>query len=144
MTAYDSLHSDWTTTFFSSSLTSPSFCLLLWLTTWLGSVSESELLYKWWFTANQSILATRPLRLMTSNFIFQMDTCGYGPYVTSSPQRGWFCHLRLLPVLASTVILRSESSGPHDHILLSQIQDSPNLVGQVPIFISPRNRVVWL
>jgi hypothetical protein len=31
-----------------------------------------------------------------------------------------------------------------DHILLSQIQDSPNLEGQVPIFISPRNRVAWL
>jgi hypothetical protein len=32
----------------------------------------------------------------------------------------------------------------HDHILLSQIRDSPNLEGQVPVFISPRNRVVQL
>jgi hypothetical protein len=32
----------------------------------------------------------------------------------------------------------------HDHILLSQVSDSPNLVGQVPVFISPRNRVVQL
>jgi hypothetical protein len=31
--------------------------------------------------------------------------------------------------------------GTHDHILLSQIRDSPNLEGHVPIFISPRNRV---
>jgi hypothetical protein len=34
--------------------------------------------------------------------------------------------------------------GTHDHILLSQIRDSPNLEGQVPVFISPRNRVAQL
>jgi hypothetical protein len=47
-------------------------------------------------------------------------------------------------VLASAVILRSESCGTHDHILLSQIRDSPNLEGQVPVLISPRNRVARL
>jgi hypothetical protein len=31
-----------------------------------------------------------------------------------------------------------------DHILLSQIRDSPDLEGQSPVFISPRNRVVRL
>jgi hypothetical protein len=36
------------------------------------------------------------------------------------------------------------SSGTHDHILLSHIGDSPNLEGHVPVFISPRNRVVRL
>jgi hypothetical protein len=41
-------------------------------------------------------------------------------------------------------ILRSESRGAHDHILLSQIRDSPNLEGQVPVVISPRNRVARL
>jgi hypothetical protein len=54
------------------------------------------------------------------------------------------CHLESLLVLASAVILGSESLGTHDHILLSQIQDSPNLEGQVPVFISPRNRVAPL
>jgi hypothetical protein len=44
-------------------------------------------------------------------------------------------------VLASVVILGSESHGTHNHILLSQIRDSPNLEGQVPVFISPRERV---
>jgi hypothetical protein len=34
--------------------------------------------------------------------------------------------------------------GTRDHILLSQIRDSPNLEGQVPVFISPRNRVAQL
>jgi hypothetical protein len=37
-----------------------------------------------------------------------------------------------------------DSRGTCDHILLSQIRDSPNLEGQVPIFISPRNRVARL
>jgi hypothetical protein len=41
-------------------------------------------------------------------------------------------------------ILGSESRGTHNHILLSQIRDSPHLEGQVPVFISPRNRVAQL
>jgi hypothetical protein len=89
--------------------------------------SESELLYGWRFTANQFVLATSPLRLTTSNFIFQLNTCGYIPYVISSLTRGWVCRLQLLLILASAYILRSESRGTHDHILLSQIRDSPNL-----------------
>jgi hypothetical protein len=47
-------------------------------------------------------------------------------------------------VLASAFILRSESRGTHDHILLSQIRDFPNLEVQGPIFIFPRNRVAGL
>jgi hypothetical protein len=46
----------------------------------------------------------------------------------------------LLLVLASAVILGSESRKTLDHILLSQIRDSPILEGQVPVFISPRTR----
>jgi hypothetical protein len=42
------------------------------------------------------------------------------------------------------VICGSESHGTHDHILLSHIRHSPNLEGQVPVFISPRNRVAQL
>jgi hypothetical protein len=45
--------------------------------------------------------------------------------ITSSLMRGCGCHLQLLPVLASTFILGSESHGTRDHILLSQIQDFP-------------------
>jgi hypothetical protein len=58
--------------------------------------------------------------------------------------RGWACHLQLLLVLANAVILRSESCGIHDHILLSQIRDSPNLEGQAPVFISSWNMVAQL
>jgi hypothetical protein len=64
--------------------------------------------------------------------------------VTSSLTRGWVCRLQLLLALASAVILRSEFRGTHDHILLSQIRDPPNLEGQVPVFIFPRNRVAQL
>jgi hypothetical protein len=46
----------------------------------------------------------------------------------------------MLPVLASIVILRFDSCGTID-ILLSQIRDSPNLEGQGPIFVAPKNRV---
>jgi hypothetical protein len=45
---------------------------------------------------------------------------------------------------ASAVILRPESRGTHDHILLSQIRDFRNLEGQVPLFISPITTVAQL
>jgi hypothetical protein len=77
-------------------------------------------------------------------FFFQVHPYGHSPYVTSSLTRGWVCRLQLLLALARAVILGSESHGTHDHILLSQIRDSPNLEGQVPVFIPPRNRVVQL
>jgi hypothetical protein len=54
------------------------------------------------------------------------------------------CCLQLLLVLASTAILGSEPCGTHDCVLLSQIRDSPNIEGQVPVFISPKNRVAQL
>jgi hypothetical protein len=74
----------------------------------------------------------------------QLNTGGYSPYVTSTLTRGWVCRLQFLLVLASAFILRSNSRGNHGNILLSQIWDSLKLEGQVPVFISPRNRVAWL
>jgi hypothetical protein len=107
-------------------------------------MSQSELLYEMRFTTNQFVLATSPLRLTTSNFSFQLNTCFCSPYVTPSLMKGWVCRLQLLLVLASSVILRSKSSGTHDYIFLSQILDSPNLESQVPVFIFPRTRVARL
>jgi hypothetical protein len=83
-----------------------------------------------------------PLRL-TTEYIFS-TTCCRSPNVTSSLTRGWVCRLPSLLVLASAFILGSESHGTYDHILLSQIRDSPNLKGQVPLFIWPKNKVVQL
>jgi hypothetical protein len=102
------------------------------------------LLYDWRFTAYQFVLATGPLRLTTGKFIFKLNTCGYSPYVTFSLARRWVCRIQLLLILASAAILRPESRGTLDHILLSQIRDSSKLEDQVPIYISPRNRVAWL
>jgi hypothetical protein len=87
-------------------------------------------------------LADNPLQTHDHNFIFLLNTCGYSSYVTSCLTRVWVCRLQLLLVLASTVVLKSEYRGTHDHILLSDIRDPPpNLEGQVPIFISPRHWV---
>jgi hypothetical protein len=47
------------------------------------------------------------------------------------------CSLQLLLAITSAVILGSESHRTHDHMLLSQIRDSCNLEGQVPIFSYP-------
>jgi hypothetical protein len=104
----------------------------------------SGLLDGWRFTANQLVLATSLLRPTTIIFIFQLNTCGYTPYVTTFLTRGWVCNLQLLLGLASAVIHKCESRETHDHILLSQFRDSPNMEGQVPVFISPRNRVALL
>jgi hypothetical protein len=104
--------------------------------TLLSSVTNSsvyfvrELLYDWQFTANQFVLATSPFRLMASIFFFRMNICFHSFYVTSSLTRGRVYRLQLLLVLASAVILRSESHGTYDRILLFQIRDSSNLGGQ--------------
>jgi hypothetical protein len=52
----------------------------------------------------------------------QLQFCWCGAL---SLMRGPVYHLQLLLVLASTVILGSNSSGTRDHILLSQIRDFP-------------------
>jgi hypothetical protein len=91
-----------------------------------------------------TLLGYKPLETHGQTFFLQLNSCGHSLYVTSSLTRGWVCRLELLLGLTSAVILKSESSGTHDHILPSQIRDSPNLVGQVPVFISPRNRVAKL
>jgi hypothetical protein len=73
--------------------------------------------------------------------IRQLWVCWCG---APSLTRGQVCHLQLLLALASAVILGSESHRTHDHISPSQIWDSPNLVGQVPVSMSPRNMVARL
>jgi hypothetical protein len=99
---------------------------------------ESDFLYDWQRGVNRTLRPTDRI------VVFKMNAYGYRPYVTSFLTRGWVCRLQLLLGLASAIILRSESSGTHDRILLSQIRDFPNLEGQVPVFIPPRNRVAWL
>jgi hypothetical protein len=92
--------------------------------------SLSPICSSWW----QAPWDSRPV-------IFSNITASY---VTSSLIRGCVCRLQLLLVLASIVNLRSESRGTHDHNLPSQIRDSPDLEGQLPVFISLRNSVARL
>jgi hypothetical protein len=101
------------------------------------SESESELLYDWWFTANQFVLATSPLRPTTRIFIFQLNTCNYNPYVTSSMMRGWVCHLQLLMVFASTVIHRSESHRTHHHHHHLRFETPPTWRARSPYLYPP-------
>jgi hypothetical protein len=115
-------------------------CLLKRLPPLFQTESESELLYDRQYTANQLDLATRPLRLTTSNFIYQLNTWDHSPYIIFSLMRGWVYRLQLLLVISSLINLRSESRGTNDHILLSQIRDSPNFVDKIPLFIFPRNK----
>jgi hypothetical protein len=83
-------------------------------------------------------LGDKPLETHGQYFL-QLNTCGHSPYESSSLTRGWVCRLQLLLALASAVILRSESGGNHDHILLSQIRD-PQPESQAPVFISSQEQ----
>jgi hypothetical protein len=75
---------------------------------------SQELLYDGQSTPDQFVLAPSHLRPTTSTFFFQLNTCGYSPYITSSR----VCRLHLLLILASAVIPGFKSRGTHDHILL--------------------------
>jgi hypothetical protein len=135
-------------------------CLLFWVTdliliyesvTYSASVHWLTLL-SWtlnYWTAfgillrmNDDSRRNRTLIRMNSRTIFRVRVTlrlAYSPYVTSSLTRRWICRLQLMMAFASAVILGSESRGNHDDILLSQIRNSPNLEGQVPVFLLPRN-----
>jgi hypothetical protein len=54
--------------------------------------SKSKLLYDWQVTANQFVLAPSSLRL-TTRYFFQLNPCGFIPYVTSSLACRWVCLL---------------------------------------------------
>jgi hypothetical protein len=53
------------------------------------------------------------------------------------------CRLQLLLALASAVILGSEFPRSHDHILLPEIREPPNLESQVPVHIPPTPETGW-
>jgi hypothetical protein len=82
-------------------------------------------------------LGDKPLETHDQRLFFQLNPCGQSAYVTSSLTRRWFCCLQLLLVLASAVILGSESRGTHDHILRSQIRDSPTWRARSPYLYPP-------
>jgi hypothetical protein len=56
------------------------------------SKSMSKILYDLWFTTNQFVLVSSPLRIAARVF-FQLNPCGHSPYVTSSLTIEWVCLL---------------------------------------------------
>jgi hypothetical protein len=88
--------------------------------------------------SRQSVcLGAKPLETHDHNF-FQLSTCGYSPYVTSPLTRGWVCCLQLLWSFWGLNLAGLMT------IFYCLRLDSPNLEGQVPIFISSRNRLAQL
>jgi hypothetical protein len=65
-------------------------------------------------------------------------------YTVSSLTRRQVSSFQLLLVLVSAAFLGSEFREIHAQILMSQFYDSLILVGHIPVFISPRNRVAQL
>jgi hypothetical protein len=65
-------------------LTAPSPCTLSQFSA--PTKSKSKLLYDWRFIANLFVFVSGPLRLTTRD-IFQLNSCGNSPYVTSSLTR---------------------------------------------------------
>jgi hypothetical protein len=75
-------------------------------------------------------------------FFRQLRVCYF---VAPSRQRGRVCKLLLLLAPTSAVLLGSQSRRtPQDKIYCLNSWNSPNLKGQVPTLIAPRNRVAKL
>jgi hypothetical protein len=90
------------------------------------------------FTTSHFVLATSPLRLTASYFIFQLNTCGYGPYLTSPLMTRWVSRLQLLLGLASAIILTSESHEIHDHTFYCLRFETPQSLGPGPRICIPQ------
>jgi hypothetical protein len=96
-------------------------------------------------TVNRPVcIGVKPHLGPKTRFLLLSDSCGFVDVGRLSDERRRVYRLQLLLALASAVNLGSKSRRTHVHILLSQIRDSPNLESQVPVFISPRNRVAQL
>jgi hypothetical protein len=54
---------------------------------WLLNQIKWNLFFDWWFTANQSVLASSSLT--QPQIFFQLNPCGHSPYVTFSLMRKW-------------------------------------------------------
>jgi hypothetical protein len=103
----------------------------------LKCCSEKFMFQRVKYVQSQSYLTTGGLQPISSSWrktpwdprpvfnSFQLNTCSFIPYVTSSLMRAWFCRLQLLLDFASGVILWSENCGTHDHIKMAQTWVSP-------------------
>jgi hypothetical protein len=83
-------------------------------------------------SVGQSVLVSSTHLALTTKFLLLSDRCGFFKWGALSDERtGLPFTIAADPRQRSHS--RSESLGTRDHILLSQIRDSPNLEGQVPV-----------
>jgi hypothetical protein len=79
---------------------------------------------------------------LTTRFLLLSDTCGFVDVGRSLwRENGSAVYNCCWSSPVQSFLGPSPAGRTSDHILLSHIRDSPNLEGQVPIFISPRKRV---
>jgi hypothetical protein len=97
---------------------------------------KSKLYYDRWSFGQSLVVSDTHLGPMI-RFLLLSDCCRFVDVGALSLAREWVCSLQCVLVLASAVILGSESRGTHNHSLLIYMRDSPNLWGQVPVFIIP-------
>jgi hypothetical protein len=94
-------------------------------------------------SVSQSLLVSSPILSQDQIFVtVRQLRVGWG--WVPSLIRGRVCRLQLTMVLANAVILVSESRGTYNLILLPRVRNSPKLEGQIPVFISSRNRAAQL
>jgi hypothetical protein len=99
---------------------------------WLSSsIRESKLLYDWRFRLGEEPLGTH------DQHSFQLNTCGYSSYLTSSLMSGWVSRLQLLLVLASAVILGPQSRGTHDIFYCVEFETPPTWRVRSPYLYPP-------
>jgi hypothetical protein len=101
--------------------------------TWSDSESESE---SYITTDGQSASLSwnkAPVWGLWPDFYYCQTVGGLLIWGAFSLTRGQVCRLQLLLALASAVFLGSESRGTRDHILLSQIRDSPPTTRRVTV-----------
>jgi hypothetical protein len=111
-----------------------------------SDLSPTEVEVQLWPTVSRPVhLGVRHLSGTRDQFFFlleiffrQLRVCYF---VATSLMRGNICNLLLLLVLASAVLLGSESRGTEDHILLPQFLRLPQPGGPGPHIYIPQERV---
>jgi hypothetical protein len=84
-----------------------------------------------------------PFWAPTPDFCYCQTLAGF-LYGAPSLSRGWICRLQRCWPSPAQSFSGPSPAGLTTIFLLPPIRDSPNLEGQVPVFISPRNRVAQL
>jgi hypothetical protein len=80
------------------------------------------------------IIGAKPLKAQTRDF-FQLNTCGYSPYVTSSLTRGWVCRLQLLLVWPAQSVWGQSPAGLMTVFYSLRFETPPTWRARSPFYI---------